>query len=279
MMTADEALVIVETVLDYQSLNQVQEIIFRECWEGRRSYREIAKNSGYEPDYIKDVGAKLWKLLSEAFGEKVTKGNVKSVLKQVSRGTQVNSQRNLLIEVNLSGANLSGVNLSGAKLIANLIEYQADSQAATISDDNIESEEDIIDSEQRGDRQLHNNSDKQVYYWHGFKFYSDAEVKIAEALDRLSILFFPHPQLRLNTSEGRRNQQPSFVILYQGKVGIMQIDDEGQSSQRESENPKMQNDFIFNSQDIGIIQHYEANRCRQESEQVIQEFLDILTHT
>jgi len=34
----------------------------------------------------------------------------------------VNVQRNLTIEVNLSGANLSGANLSGTRLVANLIE-------------------------------------------------------------------------------------------------------------------------------------------------------------
>jgi hypothetical protein len=78
-MTVNEALTIVETLLDYQCLNKVQKIVFCQSWEGR-SYVEIANSTGYEFDYIKDVGAKLWKQLSEAFGEKVKKDNIQSVL-------------------------------------------------------------------------------------------------------------------------------------------------------------------------------------------------------
>ena len=62
------------------------------------------------------------KLLSQVFGEKVKRDNLKSVLKRYLRKSQVNLQRNLTIEVNLSGANLSGANLSGARLFANLNE-------------------------------------------------------------------------------------------------------------------------------------------------------------
>jgi len=47
-MTVDEALAIVETVLeDDEQLNDVQELIFKQCWEGRQSYEEIAKLSKY----------------------------------------------------------------------------------------------------------------------------------------------------------------------------------------------------------------------------------------
>lgn len=41
-MTVEEALAIVETALDYDRLNHVQEILFRQSWAGL-SYREIAK--------------------------------------------------------------------------------------------------------------------------------------------------------------------------------------------------------------------------------------------
>ncbi|HBK99722.1 MAG TPA: hypothetical protein DD001_21580, partial [Microcoleaceae bacterium UBA10368] len=99
-MTAEEALDIVGVALDYQGLNKVQELVFRESWEGR-SYVEIARSNDYEPDYIKDAGAKLWKLLSTALGEKVKKDNLQSVLKRYLRRNQVNLQRNLVIEVNL----------------------------------------------------------------------------------------------------------------------------------------------------------------------------------
>ncbi|MEG4342088.1 hypothetical protein QUB70_02200 [Microcoleus sp. A003_D6] len=71
-MTVDEALAIVETVLDDdEQLNDVQELIFRQCWEGRHSYEEISQLSQYNDEYIKALAAKLWKQLSDAFDEKV----------------------------------------------------------------------------------------------------------------------------------------------------------------------------------------------------------------
>ena len=80
-MTVEEALAILDTTLDRKRLNDVQELVFRQCWEGQ-SYPEIADSSGYEPNYIKDVGYKLWKLLSKTLGESVTKSNLRSVLRR-----------------------------------------------------------------------------------------------------------------------------------------------------------------------------------------------------
>jgi hypothetical protein len=110
-MTVDEALAIVETVLeDDEQLNDVQELIFKQCWEGRQSYEEIAKFSKYDDEYIKAAGYKLWKLLSDAFDEKVKKSNIKAVIKRYLRRHQVTLHRTQVIGVNLSGANLSGAN-------------------------------------------------------------------------------------------------------------------------------------------------------------------------
>lgn len=86
-MTVEEALEIIDKVLDYQRLNKVQEIVFRQSWSGR-SYLEIAKTTGYELGYIKDTGSQLWQLLSLALGEKVTKINLHTVLKRYSQQTQ-----------------------------------------------------------------------------------------------------------------------------------------------------------------------------------------------
>lgn len=44
-MTIDQAIEIVETVLEQGRLSKVQEIVFRQSWEGL-SYLEIAKSSG-----------------------------------------------------------------------------------------------------------------------------------------------------------------------------------------------------------------------------------------
>ena len=79
-MNVEEALLILTRVLN-KHLNNVQEQVFRLSWEGK-TYAQIAETVDYDTDYIKNVGAQLWKLLSEAFGEAVTKSNIHAFLRQ-----------------------------------------------------------------------------------------------------------------------------------------------------------------------------------------------------
>jgi hypothetical protein len=85
-MTLEEALRILDTAIAPTSLSNIQEIVFRKSWEGL-SYLDIADSAGYDASYIKDVGYKLWKLLSAALGEKVTKSNLQAVIGRRSRQT------------------------------------------------------------------------------------------------------------------------------------------------------------------------------------------------
>lgn len=82
-MTIEDALNIVDSVLENKSLSTIQEAIFRQTWEGK-TYSEIAEKAGYDAAYIRDVGYKLWQLLSEAFGDRVTKNNLQVVLRRYS---------------------------------------------------------------------------------------------------------------------------------------------------------------------------------------------------
>lgn len=78
-MTIEEAITILDIVIQPENLNDLQTQVFRLCWE-QKNYEEIAQNLGYEPEYIRQVGSKLWKRLSHAFQHKVTKSNFRSVL-------------------------------------------------------------------------------------------------------------------------------------------------------------------------------------------------------
>jgi len=80
-MSVEEALEIVQSVIEKGSLNKVEGIVLRQCWEGK-SYLEIARDSGYEVGYVTDVGARLWQALSKVFGKKVTKNNFPALLRQ-----------------------------------------------------------------------------------------------------------------------------------------------------------------------------------------------------
>lgn len=90
MITIEEALHLVDNAIKPERLNSVQELILTQCWASK-TYQEIAEVSGYDPDYIRVVGSRLWQLLSEAFGEKITKNNFRSILRQ-QVGTIENKQ-------------------------------------------------------------------------------------------------------------------------------------------------------------------------------------------
>ncbi|MGB8702240.1 MAG: NB-ARC domain-containing protein, partial [Thermosynechococcaceae cyanobacterium] len=79
-MTVEEALVFVETLLAAKSLNTVEVSVFRQAWDGL-SYQEMADRMGYEVHYIRNVGYRLWKSLSRALGEDITKANFRSRLR------------------------------------------------------------------------------------------------------------------------------------------------------------------------------------------------------
>ncbi|PSB40197.1 NB-ARC domain-containing protein, partial [Chamaesiphon polymorphus] len=83
-MTPDEALEILDDLLKPKVLTQIQEFVFRQTWAGD-SYGAMADRAGYDEDYIKDVGSRLWKQLSQLLDVKVSKNNVRSVFGQQGR--------------------------------------------------------------------------------------------------------------------------------------------------------------------------------------------------
>lgn len=82
--TSKEALAILDGLLDTRSLTQIQEFVFDRAWEGD-SYAAIAERSGYDEDYIKAVGARLWKSISQLLGIRVNKNNLRSAFGQYAR--------------------------------------------------------------------------------------------------------------------------------------------------------------------------------------------------
>lgn len=269
-MTAEEALAIVEIVLDdNEQLNDMQELIFKQCWEGRHSYDEIANSSKYDDEYIKFAGAKLWKLLSEAFGEKVKKTNLKSVIKRYLRRHQITLHRTQVIGVNLSGANLTGARLSFANLSES--DSSADLHGAILADYNTASDE-IIKAEDTDVQGILSNTEECFYQWNDLCFRCAEEVKIAEALDRANIFFFPNSKARLTTPTGRQNQEPNFLVFHQGKLGILEICHSDTEKDEER-------DRLFASQGIHIIHYCDANRCKEESDRIVQEFLYLLSQS
>ncbi|MEM9447942.1 MAG: NB-ARC domain-containing protein [Cyanobacteria bacterium P01_E01_bin.6] len=58
-------------------LSDLQRVILQQVWQGRK-YFDIAVDYGCTEGHAKDVGAQLWKSLSDILGEKITKQNCRS---------------------------------------------------------------------------------------------------------------------------------------------------------------------------------------------------------
>jgi hypothetical protein len=80
-LNLEEALRVIDSALSPAALNDIQERVFRGVWEGQ-TYEKIAEHTSYESEYVKHIGSQLWQKLSQALGEKVTKGNLQSVLRR-----------------------------------------------------------------------------------------------------------------------------------------------------------------------------------------------------
>jgi hypothetical protein len=77
-MTIDEIVALISAI-SQKNLNPVREMILRQTWEGQ-TYSTIAQKSYYKANYLKKTAFELWHLLSEIFGETITKTNFRSSL-------------------------------------------------------------------------------------------------------------------------------------------------------------------------------------------------------
>jgi hypothetical protein len=108
-MNFEQALIVLDEALQEEHLNNTQELVFRQTWEGK-TYSEIAHELNYDADYIKYVGYQLWQILSKAFGERVTKGNLKSVFRK-----QVQALEDKMSNTSLMALSDSVVNVAREK--------------------------------------------------------------------------------------------------------------------------------------------------------------------
>jgi hypothetical protein len=107
-MTIEDAIAIVDTALQHKRLSNIQEQLFRQTWEGK-TYAEIAETCGYDASYIRDVGYRLWQMLTKGFGERVTKHNLQVVVRSHAHRFQAANQGNGVLqnEINQMMANNS----------------------------------------------------------------------------------------------------------------------------------------------------------------------------
>ena len=77
----EELITYLVNYLKPQVLSDLQEQVLRGAWQGE-TYLKISQETYNDPDYLKGIGANIWKILSEAWSEEVTKRNIKVVTKR-----------------------------------------------------------------------------------------------------------------------------------------------------------------------------------------------------
>lgn len=77
----ESVLSLVDKAISPTYLNQTQEIVLREVWNGK-TYTKMAYDYNYDPEYIKTVGCNLWQTLSRAFDEQINKSNFVPFMRQ-----------------------------------------------------------------------------------------------------------------------------------------------------------------------------------------------------
>ena len=111
--------------------------------------------------------------------------------------------------------------------------------------------------------------------WNRLRFRSATEVKIAEALDRAGVLFFPLCKGRLNDPHGRVNREPDFLVCKDGKWGILEVDGEPYHPPQRTVHDH-ERDRLFQRHGIRLAQHYDSTDCYVTPDEVVAEFLALL---
>lgn len=108
--------------------------------------------------------------------------------------------------------------------------------------------------------------------WQGFKFRSATEIKIAEALDRAGVLFFPLPKARVVTDNGHMNVEPDFVVCQEGRWGILEVDGEPFHPPTRSA-IEHDRDRLFRRHGVVCVERFDAKRCYANPDKTVQDFL------
>ncbi len=84
-MNAQEIIPIVDSLVFSQTgkhLDDIQEIVIKGVWQGH-TYENIAERSNHSESYVRDVGYKLWHILSQQLGEEIHKSNLRSTFERL----------------------------------------------------------------------------------------------------------------------------------------------------------------------------------------------------
>lgn len=86
-----EILALIQQILPSRQFSDIEQRVFYQSWLGKR-YDQMAEELGYDTGYLRVVGSRLWKELSEVVGQPINKHNIRSILREQQKRILSNSQ-------------------------------------------------------------------------------------------------------------------------------------------------------------------------------------------
>lgn len=115
--------------------------------------------------------------------------------------------------------------------------------------------------------------EKPRHSWAYLLFRSPVEISIAQTLDKYRVLFLPNCMVRLGLPSARENKEADFLVCYEGKWGIPEINGDTYHVNSAKDHNRGR---LFKLHGIKVFEPYEASRCVKEPEKVVQEFLELV---
>ena len=119
---------------------------------------------------------------------------------------------------------------------------------------------------------------KALRVWNNLYFRSQSEIRIAEALDRAGVLFFPNCRSRLGLVSSRENREADFLVCHNGKWGLLEVDGEPFHPPSRTVQDHAR-DRLFRDHGVRLVEHFDATRCYQDADAVVAQFLRLLEKT
>lgn len=116
---------------------------------------------------------------------------------------------------------------------------------------------------------------KAGHVYSGLRFQSKSELKIAEALDRAGVMYFPLCIARLNDGKNRVNREPDFLVCHGGKWGIIEVDGEPYHLPTRTVHDH-DRDRLFKAHGVVVVEHFDSKPCYYTPNAVVKQFLGIL---
>jgi hypothetical protein len=126
-------------------------------------------------------------------------------------------------------------------------------------------------------RGIHNQGtempSRKIVLWKNLRFRSEAERRIAAALDATGVLFLPNCMARLNIGDQRGTREPDFLICRDGKWGILEVDGPYHNARAALDHER---DELFQNYQISVVRRFTAEQCLDDAPAVVRRFLELL---